>query len=159
MEPFKKTGIQSLIDKAKMEYRKEYKKKWKENRRTMDRSISVLFNSAEYSTLSHEAKQHGLKVAPFIRQSVLAYLNKTYLLVDPNKVNEICLLLKMMLLKIEDLIDNDSPLTPTLQAIQNLEHEIRVQLNSPLELHEYIKKHVLKDISNKHDLLTYILSL
>ena len=156
MPPFIKTGIPALINKAKQEYRKEYKRKWKQERKQKVKAVSVEFHTVEYKQIQIEAKIHSIKVASFVKKGVQAYMNKTYINPTEEKVNRIHMLLKMMIIHIEDLIEDDKPLGSYLLALQQLEHDIRVYLNSPPELYNYLARHLTKNPNYKEELLRLI---
>lgn len=159
MAPFIKTGIPAIIAKAKQEYRKEYKRNWKRERKVVMKTVSVLFKNDEYKVLQTEAKFHNLKVASFVKKGVQAYTDKTYIIPSEEVVSKIHMLLRMMLIHVEDMKESDKPIDTYLLALLKLEHDIRIYVNAPPELFQYVKIHVAKNENHKTQLLEFIKSL
>lgn len=65
-------GTDEEIQQAKREYRKQYKKVWKQSRRKI-KEIRPCFTVKEYNTIQQVAQKAGLKPITFAQQVLLAH--------------------------------------------------------------------------------------
>ena len=130
-------GDQKKIDLAREEYWKNYRKLWAKSKRKSSKSISISLNFKEYKIIMLGAKEHGITCTQYIRGSVLAYTQKTWIGLKNPAVNKIIELLSLTYTSIQNLEDDDlitTNLADTLtQLIQSQEKEITEAL---LNLHK-----------------------
>ena len=69
--------------------RREYLKRYQRELRRRMRRVELLFDQADYDRLQRAAQRHHMKMAPFIRASVLAYLNGVYIVPDEERVRQL----------------------------------------------------------------------
>ncbi len=144
MEPFFERGDKAEIALAKLEYRRLYKAKWKNENRKKCKEITVKFTMPEYKEIESEAKRHHQKLAPFIKASSIAYIRKTFVVPDTASVNKILQLLKTMYIQVEDFVQDKGNGDIYLQALYNLERDIRIALISPNHIETATNKNLEK---------------
>lgn len=66
-------GPADAIARAKAEYRKLYKRQWKERRHT-GREIRIQFTARQFEAIRSQAARCGFRHTPYARKAVLAYL-------------------------------------------------------------------------------------
>lgn len=156
-------GNHDEIQKVKKEYWKEYKRKWRNNKRKMINEITISFTREEFKEITNESKRHKLNRTKFIKQACFAYLNKSFIVPDLKEVKKISQFLAMSYNSIQELtaenkIDFKSSKS-LLEAIFNLEREILPVLNNPKSLEVLIKEHIVKNAKNKNSLIEFINSI
>ena len=77
-------------DDGRRKYLREYMRK----RRVHQKRLELVYSLDEYRRLEREAQRHGRKVTSFIKACVEAYLKKTYVVPDEEKVQELRLALR-----------------------------------------------------------------
>ncbi|MBK7764397.1 MAG: hypothetical protein IPI46_13805 [Bacteroidetes bacterium] len=147
MEAFFEKGDKVEIAKAKKAYRRQYQSQWKKNNRSISKEVTIKFAPDEFKEIHLESKRHQQKCAPFIKSCTIAYIRKTYIVPDSISINKILQLLKMMYIHVEDLVNEKGDGEFLLQAIRNLEHDIRLALLSPIDLEIAVKKYIEKNKS------------
>ncbi|MBK7357752.1 MAG: hypothetical protein IPI45_13595 [Saprospiraceae bacterium] len=156
-------GTHEEIQKVKKEYWKQYKKKWRNNKRRQDKEIAVSFSKDEFREITTESKRHKLSRTQFIKQSCFAYLNKSFIVPDIKEVRKISQLLSLTYNSIQELIEEnkvENKVARTLMdSIYNLEREILPVLNNPKSLEVFIKEHISKNPKGKPKLIEFINSL
>lgn len=100
-------GTHEEIQKVKKEYWKQYKKKWRNNKRRQDKEIAVSFSKDEFREITTESKRHKLSRTQFIKQSCFAYLNKSFIVPDIKEVRKISQLLSLTYNSIQELIEEN----------------------------------------------------
>ncbi len=163
MEPSFEKGDDAAIKRAKADYRRQYKARWKKEKRKVDKEITTSWTKTELKELTIEAKRHSLSLAGFIKQSVLAYMSKSYLVANKKEVDKILQLVGMMYNRIENLVDEQS-ITRVMgieikEELYKLEREVRIQLISPYTLEQTIQNHLQNKPEAKTQLLNFIQSL
>ena len=156
-------GTKGEIQKAKQEYWREYKAKWRKAKRKEAKEFCISLNQAELRLFTHEAKRHKMSCTEFIKQTSLAYTQKRYVVPNSLEVRKIAQLLSMTHNLIQEvLLENKSSRMSGLnmiEAIANLEHNILPLLNHPKTIEEHIVLHIKMDKGNKVQLLKLINSL
>lgn len=161
MEPYFTKGDEVQIALAKKNYRRQYKANWKKENRNQHKELTLRFTYKEYEILKNKAKAHHSKLSPFVKLAYQAYINKTYVVPEPENIQRIVQLLKMMYIAIENFIEEngDNSIGNFLMALQDLERQIRIAIISPLELEQVIRKRILEYPEMKNYLLTLIQTL
>ena len=156
-------GTDQEIQNARREYWKEYKRKWRNEKRKTEKELTASFNSEELKLLTQEAKRHKMSRTQFMKQTSLAYISKNYIVPNIYEVKQIAQLLSMTYNSMQDLVDENKVSSNigrnSLEIIYQLEREILPILHNPKTIEEYIKKYIGKDTENKSRLLELINSL
>ncbi|MBL7821224.1 MAG: hypothetical protein JNL65_11465 [Saprospiraceae bacterium] len=128
-------GSHEDIQKVRKEYWSEYKRKWRKQKRKIEKELTIHFNPEELAVISLEAKRHKLSRIKFIKHSCFAYINKSFIVPDSFEVKRISQLLSMLYSSIRELLEEDKLSfksgRDSLEMIQKLEREILPLLNSP----------------------------
>jgi len=69
--------------------RREYLKHYQRELRQRMRRTEILFEPDEYERIKSAARHHNMKLAPFMRACINAYLKKTYVVPDEESVREL----------------------------------------------------------------------
>ncbi|MBK6545768.1 MAG: hypothetical protein IPG12_10925 [Saprospiraceae bacterium] len=158
-----KSGTQEEIQKVKMEYWRQYKKNWRNNKRKQDKEIAVSFSKDEFKEITLEAKKHKLSRTQFIKQSCFAYINKSFIVLDIKEVRKISQLLSLTYNSIQELIEENKVEQKVgralMDSIYKLEREILPVLYNPKSLEVFIKEHISKNPKGKPKLIEFINSL
>ena len=156
-------GTHDEIQKVKKDYWKEYKRKWRNNKRKMVNEITISFTREEFKKISNESKRHKLNRTNFIRQACFAYLNRTFIVPDAKEVKRIAQQLSMTYNSIQGLIEENSIEFKSgksiLESIYKLERELLPVLINPKSLEALINEHILKNEKNKNSLIEYLNSI
>lgn len=117
-------GTQEQFNKARKEYEKIYIREYKRKERSSKSEFIVLLSKqkGELKTVSEAAKEHKVSISNFIKASALAYLQKTYLVPDTDKVAELELTLSACRNEIQKISKN--PYFPIADKIQAIERRI-----------------------------------
>ena len=83
------TGDKERISEAKKLYRKQYLTKQKQQYRKAKKHIVVILEDHELVTLETQAKEHGLSLPQYIKQSALHYQAGLFLVPNTNTYLEI----------------------------------------------------------------------
>lgn len=156
-------GSLEEIQKAKDQYWKEYKARWRKLKRKEEKEITVSFNTDELKEISSEAKRHKMSRTRFIKHASLAYINKSFIVPNNLEVRKIAQLLSMAHNLIQEAlyetkINRLSGLN-MLETILNLERQILPLLRNPQSLTDGIKQYASKSLDNKSQLIDLIKSL
>ena len=69
------TNDRKAIEACKQEYYREYKKRWRNERRKIEKEFTVGFNPSELKLIIKAAKEYKRSNSRFIKDAVLAYIN------------------------------------------------------------------------------------
>lgn len=156
-------GTPAQIQSARKQYWKEYRSRWRNNKRQTDKEFTIAFNTEELKELTKEAKRHNLSQPKFIKLAFFGYLNKSFVVPDSKEVKRISQLLGMTYNEIQQLNDNDKLEgrigREALESIWNLERLILPLLNNPRTINSHIVEHIQKSPGNIVKLLELINSL
>lgn len=83
------TGSDEEIAEARKKYWREYKKLYARDKRKSKKQVTISLNPQEYKLISLSAKVYGRNMARYVKDAVLAYSNKQYLIPDPMLLNYI----------------------------------------------------------------------
>ncbi|MBL7821296.1 MAG: hypothetical protein JNL65_11835 [Saprospiraceae bacterium] len=157
------SGTPEEIKNARHQYWKQYKRKWRIQKRKSNSEFTIYFNEEELEEISMEAKRHKLSRTKFIKQTCFAYLNKTFIVPDSKEVKIIAQQLSMTYNSIQELIEDNAIEFKSgksiLEAIYKMEREILPVLNNPKSLEVLIKEHIFKNAKNKNSLIEFINSI
>ena len=157
------SGTPEEIKNARHQYWKEYKRKWRVQKRKSDSEFAIYLNDEELNEISAEAKRHKLSRSKFIKQACIAYINNTFIVPDSKEVKRIAQQLSMTFNSIQELTaENKIDFKfgkSILEAIYKLEREILPALHNPKSLEALIKEHILKNPKNKNSIVEFINSI
>ncbi len=136
-------GTDEEIKLAKKAYRKGYYLKYKQKQRQHKPEFTVNFSNekGEYSIIEHAARRHKMAITAFIRASVLAYLNRSYLVPNQDQVASFELILSQCLNEIQSIVkvrekyhwEREQKFEAIEKRIEQLESEIdQIFRNPPL---------------------------
>jgi uncharacterized protein (DUF1778 family) len=83
------TGSDEDIELARKKYWREYKRKWARDKRKSKKQVTISLNAQEYKLILQSAKTYGRNTAQYVKDAVLAYGKKQYLIPDPMILNYI----------------------------------------------------------------------
>ncbi len=81
------TASEEDISKAKAEYRREYKKKWKQNRQMPIKDVRLSFTLKQYQGLKNKAGAMNTTPTVLSRDLVLAFIHSNQLVPDKDHVH------------------------------------------------------------------------
>lgn len=156
-------GTDEEIQNARQEYWKEYKRRWRIEKRRKEKEITLSLSHDEWKILNREATRHKLNRTQFFKQASFAYINKSFIVPNTLEVRKIAQLLSMTYNSIQDLLfENKVNINlgrNSLEVIQQIELDILPLLNNPKTIEECIKHHIGKKKENKFELIDLINSL
>lgn len=89
-----KNVSKEVLKQAKQEYKKKYFKKYNQEYRTTHIRKECLFTNEQFEKIKLSAKEYKMPVGTFIREALLAYINKKYLVKNVNEINDLILEIK-----------------------------------------------------------------
>lgn len=156
-------GSHDEIQKVRKEYWREYKSRWRRNKRKIEKEISISLTQDELKQLSEQAKRHKRSRTKFIKQACFAYINKSFIVPDVKEVRKISQQLSLIYNSIHELTEDNTIEFKSgriiLENIYKLEREILPVLYHPKSLEALIKEHIDKNARNKDSLIEFINSL
>jgi hypothetical protein len=160
---FLERGIPAEIQEAKRAYRALYKKKWRQENRKTNKSITVLWSKEELQLLTQASKKHKQSPTRFIKSATLAYINTSYVVPNQKEINTLIQILAMTYNSIECLGEENGIDRFTLKKVQDelylLEREMRITLLQPKTIEEALEAEIAKNPSNKTKLIAFITNL
>lgn len=163
LEPFLEKGNKAEIASARTQYVREYKARWRKEKRKREKEITCLWTKEELKILTTEAHRHQLSVTRLIKQSTLAYVDKRYVVPDILAVRKLLQVLAMQYNVIQEMIGEHQLNLQIgkilLEKIDEQERAIRVALYSPKTLEQLITETLTKNPQAKEDINTFIQSI
>jgi len=128
-------GTHNDIQEKRKEYWREYKRKWRNQKRKNDTEITISLSAEELHELTTEAKRHKVSRTKFIKQACFGYINNRYIVPDIAEVRKISQLISMTYNSIQESMElnkidfkNGKDI---LERIYQLEREILPVLHNP----------------------------
>ena len=133
--------------------RREYLKRYQRALRRRMRRAEMLFDPDEYERIKRSALRHNMKLAPFMRACINAYINQHFIPPEPDTIRH----LELAILRIGGNINqiakrvntNKVADQPDIDAINQhlaeLEDAVSFALREPPDLLQLITKHIQKD--------------
>jgi hypothetical protein len=159
-------GTDADIKAAKREYKKQYFKRYRQERRTDKPEYSVGFSrkNGEYGKIVLAAKQHGMTVTRFVREAALAYLDRRYIIVLPRRAAQLQQLLMDCLNEIKGIsqlkerysFNREQKVEAITVRVGKLEEQIRETLHFPQLLEDAISNAVTEDPAFRFKLLAVL---
>ena len=115
--------------------RRQYMREYMKKRRAGKKRVELTYSLDEYRRLERHARFHGHKVAPFIKACAEAYLEKSYVVPDEEKVQELRLALQRIGTNINQIARkaNRSGLgSQDIEQALNLVYELQDQVGEAL---------------------------
>ena len=157
------SGTPEEIKNVRHQYWKEYKRKWRIQKRNTYTEFTIYFDDEELNEITAEAKRHKLSRTKFIKKACFAYINNTFIVPDSKEVKRIAQQLSMTYNTIQNLIEENAIEFKSgksiAESIYKLEREILPVLYNPKSLKVSIKEHILKNTKNKNSLVEFINSI
>lgn len=157
------SGTPEEIRNVRNTYWREYKRNWRKQKRRAEKEITLCLTIDELQEITKEAKRHKLSRTRFIKQSCLAYIDKSFIVPEISEVRKISQLLSMVHNSIQESLESDRIEfkigKEILYKIYGLEREILPKLQNPKSLDEVIKEHIIKNPKEKIRLIEFINSL
>lgn len=138
LEPFLENGSPEDIDQARKQYWREYKAKWRKEKRQKEKEFTISFTDKELKLINQNASKHNRSCTKFIKESALAYCAKQFLFPDITALNNIRELLALNYNAIQQLAEDSN--LPPLQADEwmikmiDLEEKVLTLLQNPKAL-------------------------
>ena len=163
LEPFLEKGNNEEIRKAKAEWRRKYKADWRKLQRKENKEITVTWTKNELNILKVESKRHKLSNTRFIKQAIMAYIDKRYITPDVLAIRSLLQFLAMEYNSIQEMI-SDKELNQQsghllIEKIDEQEKAIRIALYSPKTLEQLIIESIRKDSKAKEDIYNLLETL
>lgn len=156
LDPFLEKGNPVEIKKAKDEWRRKYKAAWRRLKRKENKEITIAWTKNELSILKAESKRHKLSCTKFIKQAVMTYTDKRYIVPEVLAVRTLLQYLAMEYNSILEMVSdkeiNQQIGQVLMEKIDEQEKAIRVALYSPKTLEQLIIETVRKDYKAKSDI-------
>lgn len=127
-------GTDAEIKAEKRKYKKQCQLRYMKKYRTDRNEYTINFSKLreENKQLQKAAKGHRLSATAFIKQSALAYLNKTFLVPDKAQVNNIEVMLSQILNEVRQR--KNLPYNEIEKKIESIESKVDKLLRHPPEL-------------------------
>lgn len=137
------SGTDAEIKAAKRAYWRDYRARLRKAERQERPEFNIAFSrkSGDYGKVVLAAKRHKLPMTAFIRNATLAYLDRRFLVVSPDKVAHIEQLLMACLNEVQKIVrqkekyhfEREQKFDAIAERITQLETEIRQVLVFPKE--------------------------
>lgn len=139
-------GNDEEIKEAKKAYRKEYYLKYKRSQRHQKPEFTVNFSTdkGEYSKVAAASKRHSLTITAFIRSAVLAYINQSFLVPNPDQIAALEQILSQCLNEVQSIVktkekyhwEREQKFEAIEKRIARLESEIAQVFRNPPLIHD-----------------------
>ncbi len=148
------------IAELKQAYKKSYQHFYQKIRTSREKRIDVRLSLEEYRQFKRYAKAHRrTHLAPFIKEAVRAYAEKTYLAKNPTLITELIVQIRRIGNNINQVVQamhvtrdyqNHKYYTELLDQIEDLKHEVEEVLRTPAELTPEMAARYLKAYIGNH---------
>jgi len=133
---------------AKKEYRREYMKTYKQQRRKRIHEIVMSIDAKQYLRFKKQAKRHSLSVPRFLLHIADSYCNKLPITQHPECFSSLELLMAQVYSEVVYISDNgleeDTGMKSLKTRILNIENELG-KLSRPQDLKGYLMSTISKD--------------
>ncbi|KAA3597466.1 MAG: plasmid mobilization relaxosome protein MobC [Calditrichaeota bacterium] len=145
--------------------RKEYQKKYHQNYWSKNKRIQITFSNSEFKRIQKSAKKHKMKVGQFLKQCIFAYLEKSFIPENEEKIHTIELSIRKIGNNVNQIARNSNRfgLLRVLEVqrlhrlLNSLEIEIRRNLRVPIDALKMIQNEIENsdEFLNKVEWLIY----
>jgi hypothetical protein len=157
------TGSDEAIADARKHYWKEYKARWRKQKRKEEKELTTSWTPNELKDLTNAARHHAMSRVAFIKSATIAYMQKSFIVPDKVGVRKIAQLLAMNYNLIQEMIEEKTISlqagNPLLDRITELEKSVRSILETPKSLEHLLTDAVTKNPTIKHSLYPLLESL
>jgi hypothetical protein len=135
LEPFLETGNAEDITQARKQYWRDYKSKWRKEKRQKEKEFTISFTDKELKIINQNAHKHNRSCTRFIKEASLSYCAKKFLFPDLTTLNRIRELLALNYNAMQQLSEESN--ISNLQAdecmmrIADLEKKVLTLLQNP----------------------------
>ncbi len=150
---------------GKKNQRKEYQKKYHQNYWLYNKRIQITFSNSEFHRIQKSAKKHKKKVGQFLKQCVFAYLEKTFIPQNEEKIHSIELAIRKIGNNVNQIARNSNKFgllrafesKRVVKLLNSLEIEIRRNLSVPIDALKMFKTEIENsdEFLNKVEWLIY----
>lgn len=160
LEPFLEKGDEKQIALARKQYTRQYKARWRKQKRKFEKELTTSWNKDDLKMLSEAARNHKKSKTSFIKQATLAYINKSFIVPDLFTVREIAQLLTMNYNSIREMMDENAlPLQTgkiVLEKIVDLERQVLISLHNPKTLEQLVTDAIKKKPKEKRPFVSVV---
>lgn len=135
------SGDQDAIARAKQEYRKEYMRNYKRDRRATLHEVVISIRSKQYKTLQKYASKHGYSVPKFLLYVTDQYIKEYPVVQHPETFNQLLLFIGQLQSDIKFLADRHLDQSPEsfLKRLEVIEDEL-IRISTPVDLVSIVKQ-------------------
>ncbi len=145
-------GDAELIQKFKQQHRKVYEKQRDKGYALTKKRKTLIFSNEEFAYLETEAKKYDLKLSPFLKAAIFAYLEQTFVFPDQETIcqiernqqdlnNRIAQTIQYVHLSANVTYED---IDGVLKEIKKLEI-LLTGLQNPLSLHQWLESQIKRD--------------
>ena len=156
-------GTDEQIKEAKKEYRKQYLLNYKRKQRENSPEFGVYFSKSngEFRKIQRSADEHKKTIPAFIKASVFAYINKTYIVPDRNQIARLEELLANCFNEIQSFAKANKTLywqqfDDIQKRIEKLEREVSEVLQQPKSIEDYVMQSVKQNPELRQSLISML---
>ena len=121
--------------------RREYMRDYQRKRRAGKKRVDLVYGLDEYLRLEREARAHGRKITPFIKACADAYLKKSYVVPDEERVHQLEVALRRIGSNVNQIAArahrtglSTSEINKALALVYELEDQVAEALRNPVEV-------------------------
>ncbi len=156
-------GTDEQIKSAKKQYRKNYLLEYKRKQRSNSPEFGVYFSkeNGEFKMVQRSAMEHKKTIPGFIKASVLAYINKAYIVPDRDQVAKLEELLANCFNEIQAFAKANKTLywqqyEDIQKRIEKLEREVAEVLRQPKSIEDFIMESVKHNPELRQSLISLL---
>ena len=146
-------GNPDKIAQFKKDYAKNYANSYQKKYDKENKRKTLIFSPKEFAFLQDKAQHYGLKLSPFLKSIIFAYLQSSFVFPDEKTLSSIEVLLREINQRVAESIQyvhmsktlELSDIEQLKKRIQHLEFFISETLNNPPRLENWIESQVEKD--------------
>jgi len=113
-------GTEEDIIKAKVQYRKMYKREWKKKQRLPKKELHPVFSLKEFHIIKLKANKVGLHPSTYVKQIVIASLQSTDLLPNKEQLQKVLQLISISVISLKSNQLNLSQIAIQLEEAEKL---------------------------------------
>ena len=144
------------LETAKEAYYKKYRKNYDNQYKKQFKRVELLLTPSEYRILKKGASEHQQKMRPFLKACVLAYMNKSFIQPNEEKLRKLRLELRRIGTNINQLvrfvnrtayIDNEQ-INSLSNYLKEIDQKVCVVLQQPTDLKEWLSDFIQQHPNN-----------
>lgn len=146
-------GDSAKINAFKKAYRADYAKTYNKDFQGKMKRKTLIFTPDEFEYLEAQAEQYQMKLSPFLKSLIFAYLNASFISTERETLTEIEALLREINRRIGESIQyihlSETITVNDIQSLKmdiaELEKALSKSLQNPPRLEEWLKNHIEQD--------------